>query len=108
MRTRKLKIRGTKWDIVLLESSETHPELNPEIEHAVTLKEERAIIFSPTGANLNTARHELFHAYCNELYLTSTHEITVGDLEEIIAEMLGEHLGTLNRQANLVTRWFKT
>lgn len=47
----------------------------------------KEIHFKRSNIDLRTVVHEMFHVYAGYLYLKDTHEMSVGDIEEIYAAM---------------------
>lgn len=98
-------IRGDKWKIRLLTPAHyiklhTEPDSDPGI--AVTISDEKRIDFRQDAISLNTVIHELCHAYIYYCYYVSTTELQLGDLEEIICEMMGDQMKNILDQANSI------
>lgn len=85
----KFTILGKDWTLKLVKSKK-YKKKHGSDSLAITLGWKREIAMHPKGADLETLTHELFHAYCREMCLGSTNEISQDDLEEIYAELLAK------------------
>ncbi len=103
VKTKRINIRGKRWTINLQLDNEFEEQHGKET-WAITYGEERTIYFRPSHIDLPTIIHELFHAYCKELFLNSAN-LDIDQHEEVIAEFLGDYLSELNRKANQLHKW---
>lgn len=100
MKDKLVHIRGAKWRILVL-SSEDFSEKHGEDCVAITIKEDHEIHFKADTLTLKVVRHELFHAYCDGLYINSAN-LSVTQYEEIIAEFLEDYLPKMHYQATRI------
>jgi hypothetical protein len=105
VRQKIILIRGMKWKLILLSYQEFHEKYGEGIA-AITEKPERTIFFNQFDVDIKTVRHELFHAYCNELFLNSS-EISLDDFEEILAEFFEDFLPEFGRKSNQIHKWLR-
>ena len=92
----RIIINGEKWKYRFLSEKAADKVCGNITAH--TLPREKTIEFRASDFTFGVAVHELFHAYCSYLYLTSSN-VTNDNFEEIIAEMLEDRILVLITQA---------
>lgn len=100
----RLKILGETWKYSFLSLelyNKLHPD-NPE-SAALTLSDSREMHFCLSDFTDSTARHEMLHAYYNELPVMSAN-LELDQLEEIMCDIVGRYGPKLIRQANTICK----
>lgn len=104
IRTTDLSIMGRTWTAILFDDDEF--ESQHQHGDGITIPKSRQIHFRQSALDIETVRHELFHAYCDGLFLSSA-RIRQDDFEEIIAEMLGEYLEQMSEKSRAIYQCLK-
>ena len=89
-------IHGDEWKIVLLDPDK-FSKVYGETTAAITLTDEKQIIFSTETINLIVVLHEIFHAYASYLCIDSAH-VDSTQAEEIFAELFGSQGPAMYKQ----------
>ena len=66
--------------------------------------EHRQLVFRDDHIKKNIVVHELVHAFIAALHLGSCNDLSLEDFEEIICEMMEDHLLEINSMANKIMR----
>lgn len=101
----KVVIKGVQYKIKLLKKPEYDKKFRGTYAHLN--KETREIVFTTEHVKKNIIIHEVTHAFINSLHLGSCDSITIEDFEEIICEMLEDHLMDINKISNQILRFLK-
>lgn len=100
-KTYKLLICGKSWKY-RKRTPESFSKLYENDEAvAITKIDTRAMEFMEY--DLETIRHELFHAYVSELHIESA-DLSRNQYEEILAEMLSKNWELMDKQARTMSR----
>lgn len=83
------QVLGKEWLLRVLKKKK-YAKKRGKDSVAITIAYKRRIDVHESGTDVETIIHELVHAYFHELCLDSCQEISVGDLEEIYAEMMSK------------------
>ena len=97
-KTFRITLQGKRWTYSVL-SSGLYKKREGDDSDAMTHGSKRKMIFDASKLSLGACRHELFHAYCTNLYLNSA-EISVDQFEEIVAEWAEDHLDEWAKKAS--------
>lgn len=98
-------IKGIKYKVKLL-TKEKYTKIYKD-SYAHVNRETREIIFRDDKISKKITIHEVTHAFINSLHLGSCNELTLEDFEEIICEMLEDHLMDINKVVNTVFSYLK-
>ena len=66
---------------------------------------DRTITFRDDHIKKNIVVHEVVHAFIGSLHLASCNDLTLEDFEEIICEMMEDHLMDINKVSNEVLKF---
>lgn len=99
-------IKGIKFKVVLLNKHEYQKKHTPS-NYAHFDKESRELVFREDYIKKNIIIHEVTHAFIGSLHLGSCHDISIEDFEEIICEMMEDHILDINRISNEILRFLK-
>lgn len=94
VKQRSIQIRGERWRYAVYPDSVYERKFDSDSD-ALTFKAQRKLCFKESRLKLGVVIHEVFHAHCVGLYLDSTTSMSTSDVEEIIAEMLEDHLSSM-------------
>jgi hypothetical protein len=92
-----ITINGKKWKYRLL-PIDKYVEKHGDDSKAVTQTTKHTIDFNVENFDIIVVRHELFHVYCNDLYLHSA-TIDQDSMEEIFAELISHNWEKMDAQA---------
>lgn len=98
-------IKGIKYKVKLLTKLEYIK--NNKGSYAHVDRETREIQFRDDHIKKTTIVHEVTHAFINTLCLGSCNELTLEDFEEIICEMMEDHLMDINKVSNEILSYLK-
>jgi len=102
----KVLIKGIKFKVKLLTKEKYMDKYgNKQLAHVEP--DSRVIIFRNDHVKKNIVIHEITHAFIASLGLGSCNELTLDDFEEIICEMMEDHLMDINRVSNEVMKFLK-
>lgn len=104
---KRIKVNGTTWTLKLVTADELAELREGGPFAALCSADEKVIYFDKDELSLTVVKHEIYHSYCSDLYLSDTHEITLSDAEEIHASHFAEKGEKINRQAKLVYKQLK-
>lgn len=94
----KVRINGDLWKIVIAADL-----VSERGEHAeaggLTDFDNKTISIDPTCLDIETIRHELFHAYAFYLHLADSNDISYADIEEIYAGWFANRAQSVLKQA---------
>ena len=107
--TLKIKIKGKTWKVFFLSNKQfTHWYPKSVGADALTTYQHdqgfREIVFLNTVFRRSTVVHELMHAYLSYRCLQG---LSYGQIEEIVCDVAGLHLTTMQRLADLICSKFK-
>ena len=86
-----ISIKGIKFQVILL-SKEDYVKKHTDESVAHLDKEDRTLIFRKDQIKKNIVIHEVCHAFIHGCHLSSCNDLSVEDFEEIICEMLEDHI----------------
>lgn len=86
-RIQTLSIRGLLYQVYLLDN-DTFDKLYKDSDAVTTL--DRRLVFKPEKVTLPVVIHEITHAYIKGSLLSSVEEMTLGDFEECVCEVMAE------------------
>lgn len=98
-------IKGILYRVKLLKKADYVKKHRESYAHVN--RESREILFRDDHIKKTTVIHEVTHAFINSLHLGSCNEITLEDFEEIICEMLEDHLLDINKVSNEILAFLK-
>lgn len=97
-KTFRITLQGKRWTYTVLAHG-LYKRREGEDSEAMTHGSKRKMVFDASKLSLGACRHELFHAYCTNLYLNSA-EVGVDQFEEIVAEWAEDHLDEWIKKAS--------
>ena len=106
MKSCKVQIKGISWEMRII-SKGKYAVLHGLESEAVTMNNKKVIEYREDLFCEKTCIHELFHAYVNECHLQSVDDLNKEDFEEIIAEMLEQHIDNIRLSAKRVYKLLK-
>ncbi len=80
---------GKPWKLRVL-TEKYYKKKNGNDSAAVTKVHRRRIELRPKFLDRETVVHELVHAFLYEMCIHSTNDLSVGDLEEVFAELMAK------------------
>lgn len=86
----KISIKGVLYTYQALTPSK-YKKHNPE-SMAHVEKSKKEIIFDKSELSLKVVIHEVTHAFINQCHLGSTSDISLEDFEEVICELMEDHI----------------
>ena len=99
-------IKGIKFKVKLLTKKAYCTKYSKD-HLAHVNSETRSIIFRDDHIKKNIVVHELVHAFIAALHLGSCNDLSLEDFEEIICEMMEDHLLEINSMANKIMKHLK-
>lgn len=99
--TMSLVINEDTWTCSLWRAKSYNKKFGEDSE-AITYPADKTVDFSDDNFDMETVRHELFHAHFKYLHLDSVVDANVDDIEEILASWIGSHLDKFQAKCNLV------
>lgn len=99
-------VKGIKFKVRLLEKK-VYIKKHSENSYAHCDRQERELVFRKDHIKKKTIIHEVTHAFINSIHLGSTDDLTINDFEEIICEMLEDHLMDINKLSNQILAYLK-
>lgn len=94
-------IKGAEWHFYL-ESQTVYKRKHGSDSDAITYIKEREVFFNRPGFDTNVVRHELFHIYVAESNTNSSPDFTKDDMEDLGAEIMGEHGPLIVQEADFI------
>lgn len=101
----KVYIKGIEYRVQLLEKCKFEKTHGKDI--AYLDKETRELLFRKDYIKKNVVIHEVTHAFINSLHLGSCSDLTINDFEEIICEMMEDHIDDIKRLSNQIFAYLK-
>lgn len=95
------KIKGSEWHFYL-EKAPTYIRKHGSDSGAITYLKEREVYFNKSEFDTNVVRHELFHIYVFESNTNSSPDFTRDDMEDLGAEIMGEHGALIVQEADFI------
>ena len=89
IKTYTVKIKGVDWKISAQATSTYHRQHGRD-SHAITYTKDHHIYFKLSELSPEYIRHELMHAYVMCCSINSS-DLTADQMEEVCAEIYGEH-----------------
>ena len=102
----EIYIKGVKFKIDLL-TKEKYIELHKDNSYAHLDKEKKSLTFRKDHISKKICIHETVHAYINACHLGSCTDISMEDFEEIICEMMEEHIDDIKNTAKEILSFLK-
>jgi hypothetical protein len=99
-------IKGIRYKVLSLPKKK-YIKLHGDKEYAHFYKSKKELVFRDDHIEKKIILHEVVHAFIASLHLASCDDITLEDFEEIICEMLEEHLMDINRISNEIYKAIK-
>lgn len=99
-------IKGIKFSIKLL-SKKDYIKKHSDKEYAHLDRYTKQLVFRQDFITKRIVIHEVTHAFIATLGLGSCNELSVEDFEEIICEMLEDHLMDINKVSNEILGYLK-
>lgn len=100
----KDQIKGHEWTFYA-EKSRTYNRKHGSDSHAITYTHEREIYFNIESLAPDYVRHELFHAFVASSS-TNSSNLTKDQMEELCAELYGEHGPEMELLVNKILNYY--
>jgi hypothetical protein len=94
-------IKGSEWHFYL-ESSSVYKRKHGSDSGAIVYIKEREVFFNRADFDTDAVRHELFHIYVAESNTKSSPDFTKDDMEDLGAEIMGEHGVLIVQEADFI------
>lgn len=94
-------IKGAEWHFYL-ESSSVYRRKHGSDSGAIVYIKEREVFFNKAEFDTNAVRHEIFHIYVAESNTNSSPDFTKDDMEDLGAEIMGEHGALIVQEADFI------
>ena len=101
-----VEIKGIKYKVKLLKKAD-YIKKYKDNSYAHVDREDREILFRDDKINKKYVIHEVTHAFINSLHLGSCNELTLDDFEEIICELMEDHIGDIQNISNMIYKHLK-
>jgi len=101
-------IKGVKFTIKLL-SKENYVKSHAVAtdSYAYVNKYDRTIVFRKDYVRKNIVVHEVTHAFINACHLSSCNDLSVEDFEEIVCEMMEDHIEDIIKVSNTILKYLQ-
>ena len=100
-----VEIKGIKWKIKLLTKEAYFKAYGPDQAHMEAgLK---TMFFRKDIIKLNVVIHEVTHAYIAQCHLGSCNTLSIDDFEEIICELMEDHILDISKTGREVMKILK-
>lgn len=99
-------IKGVKFEVKLL-NKEDYIKENEDKSYAHLDKEQKELTFRKDHISKKIVIHEVTHAFLNACHLGSCSNISMEDFEEIVCEMMEEHLDDIRSVSNEILSFLK-
>lgn len=100
----KLKIKGHDWE-VFAQTPAAYKRKHGSDSHAITYTKDKQLYFNISSLAPDYVRHELFHAYIASSS-TNSANLTADQMEELAAELYGEHGPEMDCLADQILNFF--
>lgn len=100
-------IKGVQYKIELLEK-EAYIKEHEDKSYAHLDKEKKQLTFRKDHISRKIVIHETTHAFINACHLASCNDISMEDFEEIICELMEEHLDDIKTTSNEILSFLKS
>jgi hypothetical protein len=104
LRCIKIKIKGIEWAIYA-QTPAAYKRKHGSDSHAITYPKDREIYFNISTLAPDYVRHEVFHAYISSSS-TNSSSLTADQMEELAAELYGEHEPDMNLAVDQILNFF--
>lgn len=94
-------IKGSEWHFYL-ESPSVYKRKHGSDSAAIVYLKEREVFFNRAEFDTDAVRHELFHIYVAESNTKSSPDFTKDDMEDLGAEIMGEHGPSIIQEADFI------
>ena len=100
----KEKIKGYEWTFHA-EKNATYIRKHGSDSHAITYPHEREIYFNSDSLAPDYLRHEIFHAYVASCS-TNSSSLSKDQMEELCAEIYGDHAPEMDALVDKILNYF--
>jgi hypothetical protein len=97
-------MKGIEWEI-FAHSTASYKRKHGSDSHAITYPKDREIYFNKDTLAPDYVRHEVFHAYIASSS-TNSSSLTMDQMEELAAELFGEHGVEMMLQVDQILNFF--
>lgn len=104
VRSLKIKIKGIEWAI-FAQTPAAYKRKHGSDSHAITYTKDREIFFNISTLAPDYVRHEVFHAYIASSS-TNSSSLTADQVEELAAELYGEHGPEMDLAVDQILNFF--
>jgi hypothetical protein len=98
------RINGEPWTIIVVNSKQMAKQKKGPSLAGLCVPEEKTIYIHNECVDYKTVSHELVHAYFDSLHLADTNDMTLDDVEEVIASWFSSKADKVVRQAKKVVK----
>lgn len=104
VRSIKIKIKGIEWSI-FAQTPAAYKRKHGSDSHAITYTKDREIFFNLSTLAPNYLRHEVLHAYVASSS-TNSSSLTADQMEELAAELYGDHGPEMDLAVDQILNFF--
>jgi hypothetical protein len=102
-----VSIKGIKIEVQLLTKEEyIKKHTDDSVGHFDKI--DRALVFREDIIKKNVVIHEVVHAFIHGCHLSSCNDLTVEDFEEIVCEMLEDHLMDIENTSKKILKYLES
>lgn len=88
---KKIKINESYWTVIVVTEKEMSKEHeNGEDIAGLCIPARKEILIEERNLDERTVLHEIFHAYFSDLHLSDTSDVSLADVEEVMASFFSE------------------
>lgn len=98
------QIKGHEWKF-FAQTASTYKRKHGNDSHAITYTKEREVYFKINELSPDYCRHEIFHCYIASCS-TNSASLTTDQMEELCAELFGEHGAEMNLLVDQILNFF--
>jgi hypothetical protein len=96
-----IDIKGVPYK-VLLQDKEKYQKSHGGNSYAHVNKHTKEIVFRKDHIEKRIVIHEVVHAFLNQCHLASCNDLSVEDFEEIVCELMEDHLLDITKVSNTI------
>jgi hypothetical protein len=104
VRSLKIKIKGIEWS-VFAQTTAAYKRKHGSDSHAITYTKDREIHFNISTLAPDYVRHEVFHAFIASSS-TNSSSLSADQMEELAAELYGEHEPDMHLAVDQILNFF--
>lgn len=101
---KRIKVGDDRWTVRVVALAEMVEHTGDSNTAGLTIADQRLILINEDSVNFRVVAHELVHAYWYYLHLADTDDMTLDQIEEIMANFIPIQGEALLRKAKRLTR----